>query len=284
MPSLWKFTQLENAELLTKARQQLHQASQIVAAVGRTYKPKVKDDHFASFLWNDRREMLQGYEIEGEENFSVALNFKTFSIHLLDTSGESLNSFELDGKTQQQSLIWLEEQLVKLGLDGNSLSIQLPYEMPSYPTAKGKEFQMESHEAFDELSNYFSNTNLIVKAILRDDVNASAISCWPHHFDIASLITISDTGDPETSSSIGIGMSPGDTGYDEPYFYLTPWPYPNVSALAEIHGLGKWHTDGWVGGVLTASDLTSNSEVNNQERLVKEFFESGLGTLRELMT
>ncbi len=283
MPTLWKFIQLQDVGLLTNAREQVHQASQIVAAVGRTYNPKTKDDHFASFLWNDHREMLQGYVIEGEVNFNAALDIKTLSIHLLDSSGETLNSFELDGRTQQQSLIWLEEQLVKLGLNGNSLTVQLPYEIPSYPTAKGKEFQMETPKAFTELSNYFSNTNLVVKAVIGSDVNTSPITCWPHHFDIASLITVSDTGDPETSSSIAIGMSPGDTGYNEPYFYLTPWPYPNISSLPETHGLGKWHTDGWVGGVLTATELVSNSEINNQELLVKKFLENGIGTLLKLM-
>ncbi len=246
MPTLWKFTQLQEVELLSLSRQQLHQASQIVAAVGRTYKPKVKDDHFANFRWNSDREMLQGHTIEARENFSVALEIKTLSIHLLTASNNPLATFELNGKTQKQSLVWLEEQMVKLGLDGNLLTIKLPYEIPTYPTAKRKDYKVENPDYFEEISNYFSNTNLVLNRIIEGDTNASEISCWPHHFDIATLITLNDTGDSATSTSIGVGMSPGDGGYNEPYFYLTPWPYPKVADLPEIQGPGKWHTDGWL--------------------------------------
>ncbi len=283
MAALWKPTNFQDFEQLSHAREQLHQAIQIVAAVGRTYKPKVKDDQYANFQWNIRREMLQGQVVEGDVEISAALDLKTLSIHLLNATSETISSFELDGKTQKQSLIWLEEQLLKLGLDGNSLTIQLPYEIPEYPTAKGKPYQVVSIEPFEELSNYFSNSNLIIQSIVVSESNASDISCWPHHFDIASLITLDDTGDSETSTSIGIGMSPGDAGYNEPYYYLTPWPYPNVADLPVINGLGKWHTEGWVGGVFKASDLTNIADLVDQEVAVKEFLQQGLDTLKRLM-
>jgi len=283
MAANWNFNRLNEVEQLTNAREQLHQASQLVAAVGRTYNPKVRDDHFANFSWNEELEILQGQEIEGDENFSAALSLKTLNIYLVSSTNELLSNFGLNGKTQKQSLVWLEEQLAKFGLDETLLNLKLPYEIPNYPYSKGQEYNIDNTTYFEELSNYYSNTNLVLSLIVKGQVNASEICCWPHHFDLATLITLNDTGNFETSTHIGVGMSPGDSEYNQPYFYLGPWPYPNISLLPEYRGPGEWHTDGWVGGVLTASQLMANSEPEYHEKIVMNFFEWGIDKLKDLM-
>jgi hypothetical protein len=57
-----------------------------------------------------------------------------------------------------------------------------------------------------------------------------AVRCWPHHFDIATLLSLG-RGDPERAAAIGIGMSPGDAYYPQPHFYISPWPAPPADAL-----------------------------------------------------
>ena len=284
MSTTWKTTTPSDPEQLAHARMQLHQAAQIAAAVGRTYNTKVKDDHFASFIWNPNHDVLQGHVVEANENFTAALNIPKLSIDLISGNDQIISSFELEGKTQKQALIWLEEHMVKLGLDGSILSIKLPYEIPVYPTSKGQEFHVDDTAYLLEISKHFSNANLILNEVVQTHENASPISCWPHHFDIASLITLNDTGDPETSTSIGVGMSPGDEGYNEPYYYLTPWPYPNVHDLPEIKGPGKWHTDSWVGGVLESSRLNELSGTSEQQMAVGNFVKNGISALSELLT
>lgn len=54
-------------------------------------------------------------------------------------------------------------------------------------------------------------------------------------------------------------MSPGDSTYDEPYFYVTPWPYPEGATLQPLE-FGTWHTKGWTGAVLTGTKLVSSSQ------------------------
>ena len=284
MPAYWKPIQYGDQESLAQAREQMHQAIQIVAAIGRTYLPKVKDDHYANFKWNPERELLQGNVIEGDQNFSAALELKGLAIHLLNSSNQTVASFSLHGKTQKATLIWLEGELVKLGVEGSRLTVQLPYEIPVYPTSKGKEFNFFHEDPFIAISNYFSNTNLAVENVTSGVDGASEIRCWPHHFDIASLITLNDTGDAETSTSIGVGMSPGDGGYNEPYYYLTPWPYPPVDKLPELDGPGNWHTDGWVGAVLTGSALINETGPEEQMEVVENFFRQGVQSLKGLLS
>jgi hypothetical protein len=54
-------------------------------------------------------------------------------------------------------------------------------------------------------------------------------------------------------------MSPGDGSYSQPYFYVSPWPYPDVSTLPPLV-LGHWHTEGWVGAVLTAEEILPKTD------------------------
>ena len=72
-------------------------------------------------------------------------------------------------------------------------------------------------------------------------------------------------------------MSPGDASYTEPYFYVTVWPYPEKEKLAELP-IGKWHTEGFVGAILTISDLLANSSPETQGERVLQFFQVGAQT------
>ncbi len=60
----------------------------------------------------------------------------------------------------------------------------------------------------------------------------SAVRCWPHHFNIATYVFL-ETGNPETARGVGVGMSPGDEGYGERYFYINGWPHLDASKLPD---------------------------------------------------
>lgn len=60
----------------------------------------------------------------------------------------------------------------------------------------------------------------------------------------------------DAGRTIGAGLSPGDGSYDEPYFYVTPWPYPKGKAFPALPA-GHWHTEFWTGAVLTGSELAA---------------------------
>jgi len=77
--------------------------------------------------------------------------------------------------------------------------------------------------------------------------------CWPHHFDLATLVRL-DAGGGESARSVGVGMSPGDEFYAQPYVYLSPWRRFEGS-LPDLPPPGHWHTDGFFGAVITAEDI-----------------------------
>lgn len=54
-------------------------------------------------------------------------------------------------------------------------------------------------------------------------------------------------------------MTPGDAGYAEPYWYVTPWPYPRAELLTPLDA-GQWHLEDWTGGVLTRADTIATDD------------------------
>ena len=71
-------------------------------------------------------------------------------------------------------------------------------------------------------------------------------------------------------------MSTGDEDYNEPYFYINPWPYLDAHSLPVDIAPGHWHTKGYVGSVVTATDLLGARDVSAAVSLfVEQSFDFG---------
>ena len=86
------------------------------------------------------------------------------------------------------------------------------------------------------------------------DAHAGAVRCWPHHFDIATLLNFEPAEDG-TARSIGIGLSPGDHHYHQPYVYVSPWPHLKAAGLPLLPPPGHWHTQEFVAAVMTGDQI-----------------------------
>ncbi len=274
----WKHLTYQDFTSLSTARKQLHQAVQLVSVVGRKFLPKSKDDKYANLVWVPQFQRLGGNWVEGNVKFRVSLSLADLKIHLVDDEVKELKEYDLKGKSQAQSMVWLEEQLVAIGMDTKQFELGLPYQIPDHPTAHGKAFEQKDAAAFEELAKYFHNADHLLRPLKREFPQTTDVRCWPHHFDIATQIILNDTGDPETTSSIGVGMSPGDQFYDQPYFYLSPWPYPVKDKLLPL-SIGSWHEKDWLGAVLCAEEVIAVNDPLQQQKMVYTFYKEGLSQL-----
>jgi hypothetical protein len=104
---------------------------------------------------------------------------------------------------------------------------------------------------------------------------AGPVRCWPHHFDIATLVR------PRagTLQTIGIGLSPGDDSYPEPYYYVGPYPTPR--ARPRPLSIGSWHTASWWGAALPGSEIVKQMAADEQARLVTGFIDQAIERLLE---
>jgi hypothetical protein len=146
---------------------------------------------------------------------------------------------------------WLQDIITAENASNTSI-VHPTYDLPSMPTASERQARLAT---LDILEAWYAGADPLIRSIAGKDSRASAVRCWPHHFDLACLIQVS------TEQSIGVGFSPGDGSYQLPYFYVTPWPYPATS-LPTLE-VGAWHTDGWTGAVLQTKELMGKSDAEN---------------------
>lgn len=135
-----------------------------------------------------------------------------------------------------------------------------------------------------ELAAWFANADRSLTRLRNEHAatmpSISPVRCWPHHFDIATLMFL-ETDDPEHARSVNVGLSPGDSSYDEPYFYVSPWPYPDAAKLPPLPAPGHWHTQGFIAAVAPASRIIS---ITDRQSAVEVFLQAAvaaaIGALR----
>lgn len=263
-------------ESMVDARLQLHWAAQIVAAVGRTLLEPRPDDSHPNMTWvgGDR---LAGNPV-GDRAIRAALEPASLTLHVLDPAG-SREHVSLEGRTLEDGYHWMEESVGRALGESVVLSRER-YTIPTHRVGEGAEFTLTNRTAFQALRNWFHNGDRVLQMVTEGDEGASAVRTWPHHFDSGALIALERAGDPETSPSIGIGMTPGDATYPDPYFYINPYPSP--SHRPEWAGPGHWETEAWVGLVLTAPDILS-PDASAEHAVTMQFLRNGIETLRDAL-
>jgi len=93
-------------------------------------------------------------------------------------------------------------------------------------------------------------------------METSNINFWPHHFDLAilifsgKLIEGQDTLNWDYSrEQMNFGLSSGDAGIAQPYFYVTAYPFDEELLKMELPEFAEWHTEGWNGLVIKMNKL-----------------------------
>jgi hypothetical protein len=167
-----------------------------------------------------------------------------------------------------------------LGLDATGLTGEPPYELPAHAVGGGAAYEAAAQAAgLAELSVWFDLAHAVLGGIAQKyaalEPGPSAVRCWPHHFDIATLIGL-DAAGGETARSVGVGMTPGDESYAQPYFYVTPWPYPDAADLMTLAEPAFWHEDGWVGAVIEGSALLETKDAEAQEDMLSAALENAV--------
>ena len=235
------------------ARLQLHWAVQVPAGVGRTLNPPRPDDSHTSFTWSRPLGALMQEPINGT---SAGLRLRDLTL-VLARDEEPIAELSLRGRTLDNGFAFLE------GYFGKALK-RPDVELPDHPIAHGAKFDANPLD-LALFAQHYAVAASVCDEVRATEPRAGLVRCWPHHFDIATLIDLGN------SHTIGVGLSPGDDSYDEPYYYVTPWPYPTTNGLGQLR-IGDWHTQGWVGAVLRPGKP-------DQQELIRPFIEEARAKL-----
>jgi hypothetical protein len=255
-------------------RIQLHYAIQFIAATGMALGEAKPDGSQMTLNWDADLNGFVGQKIPGTQ-IQVALMPQTLTSLILQNHVPVV-TVSLIGKTMAEALNWHQVELTKLGIVAENIKLldYPPDDFPDHALAHGARFETGRATAREVLTDYYAATRALLATIISNNTTASPIYIWPHHFDMATLMTYPGTTEIETKY-LGIGLSPGDKSYDEPYWYITPYPYPDVAMLPKLV-VGNWHTADWVGAVLTASQVQNDTTV-------QRFIAAAVATSKDLL-
>ncbi len=185
----------------------------------------------------------------------------------------------------REGIAWLGGALARARGTAVSALARPEHDLPDHPVAHGAPFDTGAEgDALEALAQWYANSDLLLRAFARETPGASPVRVWPHHFDIATLVALDPVEtDVEKRRTIGVGASPGDTSYAEPYVYVTPWPYPKERILSPLEGGGVWHETGWFGAVLLCSTLCAATSRDEQMQHVTGFLRSATSACTRML-
>jgi hypothetical protein len=261
---------------LSLARLQAHHAAQWLARAARAYVPPQPDDGHTNLGWNDDLGGFTTHRLTGAERLSLRIADLTLILHG-DERTAPIQSFNLDGRTDAQARQWLGERLDARGLDAHALDAPSPYEMPTHGVTQGAAYDVaDVADGLLELSAWYANAEFLLVRVQRQMIErmlaASDVRCWPHHFDLAALISF-PAREADATAYVGAGLSPGDKYYDEPYFYVSVYPQPDNAALPRLPKVGHWHTHEFTAAVAPAHQIVA---ANQQEAAAEEFLKAAV--------
>jgi len=276
----WQQLDIERATALVDARKQLHHAAQFASAVGISYLPPQPDDSHTNLEWMASLGALASRPTTTGVPFRLAVRAAKPALLLVDERNELRASCSLHGHTIDDVMRWTRVMLADFEIDVRRYTLEKHFIIPPHPVVSGAPFNAAESADFEELSRWYGNAAALLQRVAAATPGASEVRCWPHHFDIATLIEVSRAAGRAPARTVGIGLEPGDQYYAEPYFYLNMHPAPRAGvALPALSGGGDWHTHEWIGAVLPASRLTAP----DQRAQVDAFVGSALTACRQIV-
>jgi hypothetical protein len=256
---------------LREARLQAHHAVQWLARAARAFVPPRPHDSHTNLGWDDGLDGFVTHPFKGD--LHLALRIADLTLLLGGAGGQQ--SFPLDGRTDADARRWLGAQLGAPGLDAGKLDAPAPYDVPAHAVARrGAYGAGKLADVLAELAAWFANAQrslgVVRERMIGRGLMASLVRCWPHHFDLATLTPL-EGGDAEHARSVNAGFSPGDEHYEEAYFYVSPYPYPDPAELPPLPALGHWHVQGFTAAIAPASRVVATK---NHQAAVEEFLDA----------
>jgi len=261
---------------LVATRETLHHAAELLALAAVSFIPAEADDSHTSMSWLAAHRALATQPIVAPRSIRVALRVPDLALLVIDdASGQEKAAFALDGASRAEALAWIAGRIGNAGLDSSRLRSTLHFTISPRATDTGAGFHADGDD-LEELARWYGNASAFLEAYGAAFDGAGQVRCWPHHFDIATLVRLPAGRRLQT---IGVGLSPGDQESDEPYFYVAPSPAPPTTPPAL--SIGAWHTTSWWGAALGASAIVGVCDADAQRGLVGRFVDESVERLLE---
>ena len=267
----WQQTGAVSPKSLAATRLQLHYGAYVLGSVAHSVLPTAADDSHSNLGFEPQTGSLSTRELGN----GLRLDLDLASFELAVRSGtKTVAQQQLAGQTLAGALSWVAEALTANGVTAAISRREYP-DFPVSPIMTGGTFSQVPRPELEELTRWFGNARSLIASLRADEPGMSDARVWPHHFDLGALIPISDNGD----QTIGLGFSPGDDNFDEPYFYCSPYPVPVDAALPQMPA-GHWTTDNFTSAILTATEIQAS---NSQQDTASSYLAAAVAACHKLV-
>ncbi len=241
---------------LVTVRELSHAAVQWASRAARANLAVKADDSHSNLGWAEAHFALLSHPLDNKQRFQLGFGFGSAALLWVD-NGDLADAMSLTGSDEAGARSWCDAHLREVGLEITDKA-EMPYELTAvdYADFDGAATELETLGAWFATAQ--SALDSLVAGFGAHAVAPAPVRCWPHHYDLATLFLL-EAGDPETARSVGVGLSPGDGSYAEPYFYCTPWPTP--AQLPDAPAPMHWHTEGFTSLVAKASSLDQSVDM-----------------------
>jgi hypothetical protein len=262
---------------LERARRQAHAALQPLVQVTRGYVSARADDSSNSFSWSPRLNALLTAEImAGTLPFRLGLRLSTLTILAVGRDFTELGSAALHGKSIAQERTWLGFRLAEAGLDWAALEKPLHYRIEKSEFTDGSHFEVT--EELSEFARYYANAAIVLNGVAEALPRASPVRCWPQHFDMA---TVQPVGNGQRT--LRVGLSPGDSSYAQPYFFVKPSAVNPLASLPSLRSGGEWQHGDWTAAVLTGEEVGRKESAEEQAAFVTDWLNEAVEAARRIL-
>jgi hypothetical protein len=208
--------------------------------------------------------------VGGPRPFRAAIFPVSLTLALLDGDGNVREELSLFDRTLGEGYAWMAAAIARrTGTPERPLRMP-EYMLPDHPAGRGDPFRAGSAAGLEEIARWYANAGRLLEEMMPSLAGSSPVRCWPHHFDIAMLLPKGGSG------SVGVGLSPGDETFPQPYWYVSPYPYPQNPLLPELPSRGRWHQGSFFAAVLTGCDLVGGGPEGEQEKRARAFLEAAI--------
>ena len=249
--STWRPIRAFDRARFAAARLQAHHATQWLARTARAYVPARPDDGHTSLGWDDAFGGLMSHPLPDGTRLGLRVADLTLALCEPDARAPQ-DVFRLDGRHDADACAWLMGHAGMRDLDPGALDTPLPYMLRD--RSDGGAYAVDA-EPLGQLATWFSNANAALGAvheqIVARGLDAPPVRRWPHHFDLDTLVTVAP------GRTTGVGFEPGDDYYDEPYFYVSLYPAPDVATLPKLPPLGHWQAKSFTAAIAPAQRIVA---------------------------
>ncbi len=232
---------------------QAHHAVQPAAELSKAFAIPESDDSHTAFEWVNGRVITDGYLrgrlIETPRGvIRSALRLFDMTLFLINANGDLYAELPLAGSTVEQAHGWVLTTTMNLFDIPIRQVTEAATGLPNHAVARGEPFAEPNQLALIEVVRLYTNTASMLAAMDGPAHEPSRLKpdvlCWPHHFDLARLFVLGETGEGAMKSTIGTGLTPPDSLSTCGYWYVSPWEkqreFENAPPMPPLP-FGGWH-------------------------------------------